>query len=163
PLVLTGFALKYPEAFWAVPLLAFENHFGLRGLLHRLAGLLLVSAVAYHVVHLLRVRRDRRILRELAPRLQDLKDLWSMLRANLTGRGPRPVFGVFGYAEKVEYWAFVWGTLLMAGSGFVLWFENGSLRQMPKWVTDAATAIHWYEAILATLAIVVWHFYMVIF
>lgn len=28
---------------------------------------------------------------------------------------------------------------------------------------DDATAVHFYEAILATLAIVVWHFYQVIF
>jgi hypothetical protein len=45
----------------------------------------------------------------------------------------------------------------------MLWFENWSLRHFPKWVTDAATALHWYEAILATLAILVWHFYLVIF
>ncbi|MFQ5664310.1 MAG: hypothetical protein ACE5HL_10810, partial [Terriglobia bacterium] len=29
--------------------------------------------------------------------------------------------------------------------------------------SDAATAIHFYEAILASLAILVWHFYWVIF
>jgi hypothetical protein len=45
----------------------------------------------------------------------------------------------------------------------VLWFESWSLRLLPTWVLDAATAVHWYEAILATLAILVWHFYMVIF
>jgi hypothetical protein len=28
---------------------------------------------------------------------------------------------------------------------------------------DVATAVHFYEAVLATLAIVVWHFYSVIF
>jgi hypothetical protein len=51
----------------------------------------------------------------------------------------------------------------MALSGFLLWFDNWSLRNLPKWVTDAATALHWYEAILASLAIAIWHFYMVIF
>jgi len=29
------------------------------------------------------------------------------------------------------------------------------------WWIDVATSIHFYEAILATLAIVVWHFYQV--
>ena len=51
----------------------------------------------------------------------------------------------------------------MAGTGCVLWFENLSLRYLPKWVTDVATALHFYEAVLATLAIVVWHLYWVIF
>jgi hypothetical protein len=32
-----------------------------------------------------------------------------------------------------------------------------------KWIADVATAIHFYQAILATLAILVWHFYWVIF
>jgi cytochrome b subunit of formate dehydrogenase len=162
-LVVTGFALKYPDAWWSLPLLVLEGKLAFRGLLHRIAGLVLIGAMLYHVVHLAQVPRDRRILRHLLPRLQDLKDLWSMLRANLAGRGQRPTFGVFSYAEKLEYWAFVWGTLVMAVSGLVLWFENWSLRYVPKWVTDAATALHWYEAILATLAIAIWHFYMVIF
>jgi hypothetical protein len=33
----------------------------------------------------------------------------------------------------------------------------------PMWTYDAARAIHFYEAILATLTIIVWHFYSVIF
>ena len=63
----------------------------------------------------------------------------------------------------MEYWAFLWGTVLMSATGAVLWFENVSLRYLPKWVTDVATALHFWEAVLATLAIVVWHFYWVIF
>jgi cytochrome b subunit of formate dehydrogenase len=57
----------------------------------------------------------------------------------------------------------MWGTVVMAVSGLLLWFNSFALRNLPTWVTDAATAIHFYEAILATLAIVIWHFYMVIF
>ena len=34
---------------------------------------------------------------------------------------------------------------------------------MPGWWIDVALTIHWYEAILATLAIIVWHLYAVIF
>ena len=33
----------------------------------------------------------------------------------------------------------------------------------PRWFLDVATAVHFYEAVLATLAIVVWHFYQVFF
>src|SRR5664279_4314483 len=69
----------------------------------------------------------------------------------------------FNYAEKVEYWAFMWGTVVMTVSGFLLWFNNFTLRHFPKWVSDAATAVHFYEALLATFSILIWHFYMVIF
>jgi hypothetical protein len=51
----------------------------------------------------------------------------------------------------------------MAVSGFLLWFNNWSLAHLPKWASDAATAVHFYEAVLASLSILVWHFYMVVF
>jgi cytochrome b subunit of formate dehydrogenase len=161
-LVLTGFALKYPEAWWAAPFVALEGRMAFRGALHRAAGVVLMLALVYHAVHLLLVPRDRVILKAMRPRFQDLRDLWGMVLNNL-GRGPRPEFRMFSYAEKAEYLAFVWGSLVMAASGLVLWLNNWSLRNLPKWVSDAATALHWYEAILATAAIVVWHLYMVVF
>ena len=34
-------------------------------------------------------------------------------------------------------------------------------NHLPRWWLDIATAIHFYEAVLATLAILVWHFYQV--
>ena len=78
-------------------------------------------------------------------------------------REDEPQFAKFSYAEKIEYGGFLWGTAVMAISGFLLWFDNFALRHFPKWITDAATAVHWYEALLATLSILLWHFYMVIF
>lgn len=162
-LVLTGFALKYPEAWWAVPFLWFENGVSFRGGLHRLSAVLLLLAFAYHVVHLILVPRDRVLLRQMWPRVKDATDVWGMLRYNL-GRLPhRPKFSMFSYAEKAEYWAFLWGTAVMAVSGFILWFNNFSLTYFPTWISDVATAIHFYEAILATFSILIWHFYMVIF
>jgi cytochrome b subunit of formate dehydrogenase len=74
-----------------------------------------------------------------------------------------PQFAKFNYTEKMEYWTFLWGTTVMALSGFLLWFNNFTLRRFPKWITDAATAVHWYEALLATFSILIWHFHLVIF
>ena len=69
-------------------------------------------------------------------------------------------FDRFGYIEKAEYWALIWGTVVMSLTGVLLWFENSSLRELPKWMLDLSTVIHYYEAWLAFLAIVVWHLYM---
>ena len=162
-LVLTGFALTYPESWWAQPILAWEGRFGFRGLVHRVAGVVLIAALVYHGLHLLWSPRDRVILRHMLPRRRDLADLWGTLRYNLGRSAARPRFGKFSYAEKVEYWAFLWGSVVMAVSGFLLWFNTFTLRNFPTWVSDAATAVHFYEAILATLSILVWHFYMVVF
>ena len=65
--------------------------------------------------------------------------------------------------EKIEYWAALWGTAITAITGLILWFENFTLAWLPGWVPEAATVLHFLEAIQATLAILVWHFYFVIF
>jgi adenylate kinase len=63
----------------------------------------------------------------------------------------------------MEYWAVLWGTIIMGVTGLMIWFKLGTTLWLPRWSIDVATTIHYYEAILACLAIVVWHFYHVIF
>jgi hypothetical protein len=55
----------------------------------------------------------------------------------------------------------VWGTIIMGVTGLILWFAVEVTRFLPRWAVDVATTIHYYEAILACLAILVWHFYHV--
>ena len=162
-LAFTGFALKYPEFWWSKPLLLWESAAGWRGGLHRTAAVVMLLAIVYHCVHLARNKRDRSFLWAMIPTIRDATDMVQVFRYNLGLTKQEPKFAKFNYAEKVEYLAFMWGSVVMAVSGFLLWFNNFALRHYPKWVTDAATAVHWYEAILATFAIIIWHFYMVIF
>lgn len=99
----------------------------------------------------------------MIPDLSDLRDLGDMFLYNLGLSDKRPMFGKFNYVEKIEYLAYMWGTIVMAATGFILWFNNLALRYFPKWVSDAATALHYYEAILATFSILIWHWYTVMF
>jgi cytochrome b subunit of formate dehydrogenase len=161
-LAYTGFGLKYPEAWWALPV-RWEAAHGFRGTTHRIAALILLGALAWHAWHLATRPRLRADMRGLGFTRRDLTALMRALQYNLGLRATPPPGSTFSYVEKVEYWAFLWGTLIMAVTGFLLWFENVSLRLLPSWMLDVATAIHFYEAILATLAILVWHFYWVIF
>lgn len=162
-LAITGFALKYPEAAWVQPLLLFEGTFALRGWMHRIAALVFMGLSVYHVGYMLFSARGRMQLKALAPSRQDWTDLkgnWRFLAGKST---TPPAFDRFSYMEKAEYWALVWGTVVMAATGFLLWFENFALRIFPFWMMEVFTVIHLYEAWLATLAIFVWHFYAVIF
>jgi formate dehydrogenase gamma subunit len=162
-LVYTGFALKFPEAWWAQAFAQWEASLALRGVVHRTAAVFLLGGLAYHFVHLGIRKRDRVMLREMIPTIQDLKDMVAVFRYNLGRTKERPTFGMFSYGEKLEYLAYMWGTVVMATTGFLLWFENFTLRNFPSWVADASTAMHWYEAILATAAIAIWHLYAVMF
>lgn len=159
-LVLTGFALKYPDS-WLASLLAMNEK--VRSITHRVAGVILISVGLYHLAYLIVSRDGRRLFRDFMPVPKDATDVWGTMGYYL-GLGPKkPEFARFNYAEKAEYWALVWGLMVMAGTGIMLWAKISFSTLLPRWWLDIATAIHFYEAVLATLAIVVWHFYQVFF
>ncbi len=159
-LAVTGFALKFPDS-WISRLLGSDE--GIRRWGHRGAGIILLLAGAYHVGYILGTRQGRKLVIDMLPNLKDARDVTANARY-LTGLSAnRPKFGRFGYAEKMEYWAVVWGTIIMGVTGVMIWFKLGTTHWLPRWTIDVATTIHYYEAILACLAIVVWHFYHVIF
>lgn len=157
-LVLTGFALKFPDS-WFADLLAMSEH--VRSVVHRVAGVVLIAAGFYHVFYIAIGNEGRRLLRDLAPRPKDLTDVIQAMRYYLGFGGVKPKFGRFTYGEKAEYWALVWGTALMGVTGVMMWAKVWVGNLLARWWVDVATAIHLYEAILATLAIIVWHFYQV--
>jgi len=159
-LVLTGFALKFPES-WFTELLAMNEH--LRRLLHRIAAVVLIGVSFYHLFDLAFSGQGRRLLRDLFPTLDDVRGASENLLYHLGLISRKPTFARFNYAEKAEYWALVWGMIVMAVTGLMLWAKVLVGNHLPRWWLDAATAIHFYEAILATLAILVWHFYQVFF
>lgn len=162
-LVWTGFALKYPDQIWARPLVAAESLFPVRGVVHRIAGVVMVAVSILHVV-LLIVRPDlRRHWLLMLPKWSDFREAAAMFSYNLGLRSIRPEISSHSYIEKAEYWAVVWGSGLMAVTGALLWANNWMLAWLPKVWLDFVVTVHLYEAILATLAILVWHFYGVIF
>ena len=160
-LVITGFALKFPDSIFAA-MLAYSEP--LRRIGHRIAGVVLLAVGAYHVYYLLRKPEGRLLLRDFLPRYQDLLDLLATLRYYLGWSDKKPQYARFNYADKAEYFALVWGTILMGVTGLMMWFKLAvTWLGLPRWTIDVATAFHFYEAILAALAILVWHFYFVIF
>ncbi|HTQ30903.1 MAG TPA: cytochrome b/b6 domain-containing protein, partial [Opitutaceae bacterium] len=163
-LVVTGFMLHYPDAWWVVAIRGLSRRaFEWRGLIHRVAGAVLLAAGAWHTCYLAFTAAGRALFRDLFPRRNDFTDPWRVLRYNLGLAPAKPRFGRFSYIEKSEYWALVWGTIIMGVTGAILWFDNTSMGLLTKLGFDIAQAVHFYEAILATLAIIVWHFYFVIF
>jgi cytochrome b subunit of formate dehydrogenase len=161
-LTYTGFALVYPDQWWARPLLMFENQFSVRGTLHRIAGVVMTVVGVVHVITLITNRRLREHWFTLFPKLSDAKEGAQALAYNLGLRKEKPVISSHSYIEKAEYWAVVWGTVIMAITGALLWFATWTMTWAPKWVLDLATSIHFYEAVLAAAAILIWHIYYVI-
>jgi formate dehydrogenase gamma subunit len=159
-LAITGFALKFPDS-WIAKVLGSNE--GFRRWSHRGAGVVLLLVGAYHVLYILTKKDGRQLVKDLLPVTKDLRDVADNARY-LTGLSSNKAkIGRFGYAEKMEYWAVIWGTLIMGVTGLMIWFKMDVTQLVPRWAVDVALTIHYYEAILACLAIVVWHFYHVIF
>ena len=159
-LVLTGFALKFPDSWFAV-MLAMSEH--LRRVLHRLAAVVLIGVSLCHIFDIALGREGRKLVLDLFPTLDDARGAWQNVCYYLGLTSRKPEFARFNYAEKAEYWALVWGMIVMAVTGIMLWAKVLVGNHLPRWWLDIATAIHFYEAVLATLAIIVWHFYQVFF
>jgi cytochrome b subunit of formate dehydrogenase len=165
-LVITGFSLRFGDAWWVQILFGWGDGEGfvVRGTIHRASGVAFMVCSTWHLIFLTG-RRGRRLLRDLLPDLRDLREAMDNVLYFLGRREHGPRFRRFGYAEKVEYWALVWGGIVMTLTGILLWFDNYFVGTwgLPKVVLDVMLVIHYYEAWLATLAIIIWHGYGVIF
>jgi len=157
-LSITGFALAYPDSWLGMAFGESVRRWG-----HRVAALVLLGVGFYHFFYALFTQEGRRAVKDLLPVLKDGFDIRDNLGYYLGLGSQRPAFARFNYAEKAEYWALVWGYIVMGVTGLMAWFKVGVGHWFPRWSVDVALAIHFYEAVLATLAIVVWHFYQVIF
>ena len=164
-LVITGFALKYPEAVWVswFRILFGDYAFELRGLVHRIAAVVMTVDSIYHIFYVIFTKRGRRLIIDLWFYKSDITDVLGTIKYYLGKANEKPKYGRFSYIEKSEYWALVWGNVVMGATGVALWFNNIFLPVISSLGMEIATAIHFYEAILASLAIVVWHFYFVIY
>ncbi len=162
-LAITGFALKYPNAWW-VSILNFVGIFEpARSVIHRISAVLLIYISIHHAVFLLAARRGREELKAIWFEKTEWKLIVQNLKYHLGMIDEKPQFNQYDYTEKAEYWALVWGTIVMVFTGFVLWFPTTFTAILPAWSVKVAETVHLYEAWLASLAIVVFHFFFVIF
>lgn len=163
-LVLTGFMLRFPEAWWVEHLRGLsEDAFDYRSLIHRIAGVSMIAVSLFHIYYVSFTQRGRRLVKDLFPVLKDITEAVGVFKYNIGISKTKPELGRFSYVEKAEYWALVWGTIIMSVTGLILWFDNTFIGLLTKLGWDVARTIHYYEAWLAFLAIVIWHFYFVMF
>jgi len=160
-LAVTGLPQKFAGDAWAETLIGIVGGIDSIRLIHHLAAIVLALVSVYHV---LEIAYDVFVLHvrwTMFPELQDVKDAIAALLHNLGFRKEWPRFEHFSFEQKFEYWALVWGTLIMGITGFMLWNPILISRVLPGEVIPAAKSAHGGEAILAVLAILVWHFYNV--
>lgn len=162
-LVITGFALKFPDALWVQILAMAGLSESLRAILHRIAGVILILQGLAHGIWTVATPKGRKELWALMPVPADLTDAFHNMFHHLGIAKSKPAFARYNYIEKAEYWAMVWGTIIMGVTGLMLWFPAWVSLFVPAWVVKVAEIVHYYEAWLATLAIIVWHMFFTYF
>jgi formate dehydrogenase gamma subunit len=129
--------------------------------IHRWAATVLMLVTVYHLLAVAQKVLVRRVALSMLPRYQDVLDALRTVRYNLGRAAERPRMDRYTWEEKVEYWSLVWGTIVMIATGFMLWNPVATARFLPGQWIPAAQVVHGGEALLAILAVLVWHFYSV--
>ena len=128
---------------------------------HRWAATVLMLVTVYHILAAIHRVLVRRVSLSMLPRYQDVVDGLQAVRYNLGLAKERPRTDRYTWEEKVEYWSLIWGTIVMIATGFMLWNPVATARFLPGQWIPAAQVVHGGEALLAILAVLVWHFYSV--
>jgi formate dehydrogenase gamma subunit len=128
---------------------------------HRVAAVLLMFGIVYHIGALGYKFYVRRARPTIVPTTGDARSAWEAFLYNIGRRDKRPQEGRYTFDEKAEYWAFVWGTVVMVITGFMLWNPIATTNLLSGQVIPAAKVAHGLEAVLAVLAVILWHFYNV--
>src|SRR5512133_1086012 len=151
-LALTGLIQKYSLSPVCDALIRALGGIETTRLIHHGAAVVFTLQTIYHFV--LMAYKVFVLHSELTmlPGVKDALDGLNELRYNLGLARQRPVMPRYNYAEKMEYWAMIWGTLVMAATGFMLWNPIFITRLFPGQVIPAAKAAHGGEAVLAVLA-----------
>jgi formate dehydrogenase gamma subunit len=160
-LAVTGLPQKYPEAGVSQFIVGLLGGIELIRSIHHFAATLLMLGTVYHIVAVGYKIYVKRTQMSMLPGLQDAKDALQAFLYNIGIGKTRPQMGRFTFEEKAEYWALVWGTAIMAITGFMMWNPIATAKFLPGEAIPAAKAAHGAEAVLAVLAIIVWHMYAV--
>ncbi len=158
-LMLTGLPMKFNELAISKAIISLFGGIDIARTIHHIAGAGLTLASIIHIFYITLTKEGRYNFIELLPKYKDVLDAIHNIKYFLGKEKERPKFGRFSYVEKFDYWAVYWGCVIMVGSGIALWFHDFFMARFPKYYFDLAHIMHSDEAVLATLAIVVWHFY----
>jgi formate dehydrogenase gamma subunit len=162
-LVISGFMLAYPDTWWSKGLVDLGVSESIRRWTHRVAAVAMILASFYHVYWMLFTSYGQAEIKRIAPRARDARELLQNMKFHLGLSRHQAAFAKYDYPAKAEYWALVWGTVVMAVTGLILWFSVVAVSLKKKWVVKVSEVIHLFEAWLATLAILIFHFFYVIF
>jgi len=156
---LTGLPQKFSTAPVSIAFVGLLGGIENLRTIHHIAAIVMMLGTAWHILVFGYMAYVRRTRLSMLPSLQDIKDGWQALMYNVGLAKSFPQMGRYTFEEKMEYWAFVWGAIVMGATGFMMWNPISTVKFLPGEAIPAAKAAHGGEALLAVLAIIIWHMY----
>src|SRR3989304_3670361 len=161
-LVTTGLPQKFSTTPWAEWIVIHLGGIDTTRALHRIFAVVMVVVAVLHVLSLLVSLLRGRLRPSMVPSLRDFQDVFQEVRYSLGLTDEHPHFDRFEYRQKFEYWGIIFGTVVITGTGLILWFPVTFTQFLPGEVAPAAREAHGGESLLALLTIVFWHLYSVL-
>jgi formate dehydrogenase subunit gamma len=148
-LLLTGLAFWSPWLFWIAIVLGGGP---ISRMLHPWVGLVFTVSVCYMFALWSRQMEFTPVDREW----------WKSLNYYITNRDDKmPPAGRYNAGQKMLFWSFFWGGLLLLVTGVLLWFTE-SIPWNLRWLRYAAVFLH-AAAALITIGNFMIHLYMGVF
>ncbi len=161
-LVLTGMPLKFAHVGWSHYLHILFGGFDGARIAHRVAAVILTCTWVWHGFYLLYLWWKAGFSFKswtMWPTKQDFIDFFQTIKFGFGLCPEPPKYGRFNWKEKFDYFAVYWGMPIMVVSGLVLWFPVYFGNRLTDLGIAVAYIAHSDEALLAFLAILMWHLY----
>ena len=160
-LAVTGLVQKYALNTISISIISFLGGIEMVRIIHRVAAVIFFLEGIYHFILMAYLVYVKRKEASMMPGIKDIIDALQSFLHNFSLRKEPPKMPRYNYTEKMEYLAMLWGYFLMGLTGFMLWNPILTTRLFPGEIIPAAKVAHGLEAVLAVLAIILWHFYHV--
>lgn len=160
-LAVTGLPQKFASAAISPAIINLFGGIEMVRVIHRAAAAMFLLESIYHLVVAGYKLYVQRLNATMLPGTNDVFDAINSILFNLGFRKERPKMGRYNFTEKAEYWAMVWGLVLMGLTGFILLNPIATTNLLPGQIIPAAKSAHGWEAVLAVLALILWHGYNV--
>jgi cytochrome b subunit of formate dehydrogenase len=160
-LAVTGLPQMYASTGWGAAMIQALGGIELIRIEHRLLATTLIVVSVFHLFEVAYKIFVQRVRLTMMPTWKDVTDAVQYFLYNLRLTKSPPQFPRYNFGEKAEYWAVIWGTVIMVITGFMLWNPIATTQFVPGQFIPAAKAAHGGEALLAVLSILTWHAYNV--
>jgi cytochrome b subunit of formate dehydrogenase len=158
---LTGLPQKYPLSPISIGFFNLVGGIEVARAIHHTSAIVMMIVSLVHVLEVLYRIMVLRNPINMIPWISDALHVYEDVMYYIGRRNHKGYYGRYSYAEKAEYLALIWGTIVMGLTGFMMWNPILTVSYLPGESIPAAKAAHGGEAVLAVLAIIIWHFYHV--